>query len=314
MLEGIGLERLTGAARVFGIDDLDIHLNTVRLAEDFQSAGPTESLVLTKSLVGEIDFGLCTMKNQQEIAFGALADPYLILRIVDQREVLAWGAFPLSTILDGSPSIEGYTVYIHQLSTPEGWLGAYVGVTGQPSWVCRWSQHKNAADSGCTYRFHTALRASAPNRRLAHIVAAVGLTYEAAMALEERLVAGLSLYPRGLNMIPGGFEGHRYLGCHGINNISARRWEYRSALIRQLASDCEREGKPNPLLAARWRDDEYAASVICGNPRNFGLDQVRHIRTLAQVGWESANIADFYGCRPERIRSLVRGATYARAH
>ena len=96
--------------------------------------------------------------------------------------------------------------------------------------------------------------------------------------------------------------------------MSARRWEHRSALIRQSIKQCARDGRPNPLLAAVWRDDKYAASVICSNPNNFDLGQVQEARLLASLDWSPEQIASRLACSPARIMRLLKGSTYSRVH
>jgi hypothetical protein len=222
---------------------------------------------------------------------------------------------PLGAILSDIASLEGtYTVYHHCLydgiSPPKN----YVGIT-RKGWGPRYRQHLNAAKSGSPYLFHEALRRS--NVTEVHSVLGLGLSYEVAMDLEGRLVDQLSLYPmraNGLNMIPGGFAGIRYLHKLGLKNIGPRQMEHRSALVRQAIKRAAREGKPNPWLAAMWRSDEFAASRICGNPNNLDLEQVREARLLADFGWSIEKIAERFVCSSERVRRLLRGSTYSRVH
>ena len=68
------------------------------------------------------------------------------------------------------------------------------------------------------------------------------------------------------------------------------------------------------ILAAVWKDDDYAASVICSNKNNFDLERVREARLLASFGWTPDQIAERFACKPERVKRLVRGATYDRVH
>lgn len=219
-----------------------------------------------------------------------------------------------------TPEANLYTVYAHFLpDESENRMRHYIGITKQ-GWTSRWRQHVNAAVNGSPYLFHEALRRRqmTPGQIVSvHKIAAAGLSYEDAMYLEEKLVAGYeqnvpSLYPHGLNMIPGGFAGLAYLGKYGFKNIGPREWEHRSKLLREFASHCVRESKPNPLLAARWRDNEYAASIIFGNPNNFTRGQVDEIRYMVSLGHSAEMIASLFQCDPVRIRRLVAGDTYSR--
>jgi len=146
-----------------------------------------------------------------------------------------------------------------------------------------------------------------------HQIISIRLSHQEAMATEERLVKEFTLYPNGLNMIPGGFAGIRYLAKLGFT-ASRKHWENRHLVLQNFAAHCERAGKPNPLLAMRWRDDAFAASIICANPNNFDADEVSEIRLLDSLGWLSEQIAARLQCSEDRVCNLLRGETYARVH
>lgn len=217
--------------------------------------------------------------------------------------------------LDGS-----YTVYEHQIadySGVEAKYRSYVGIT-KCGWAARWRQHVCSANNGSPYLFHDAIRQMHPRCVMRHSVHGCGLSYEAAMKLEEEIVAELSLFPRGLNMIPGGFAGIRFLGQRGFHGVTEKTWEHRSKLVREFRNHCERNRLPDPLLSARlssvWKSDDYAASVICSNPNNFDLERVREARLLASFDWTTEQIAERFSCKPARVDRLIRGDTYARVH
>lgn len=221
-------------------------------------------------------------------------------------------AAPLVGVLRTDDLAGTYTVYRHAFGNDEKRM--YFGITRQ-GWAARWKQHLCAANNGSPYLFHRAIKGRNQDRDGEfHRVVECGLSYEAAMDLEEELVGKFSLYPRGLNMIPGGFAGIKYLGQRGFHNIAPKNWEYRSRLLREFAKHCDRTGRPNPLLAAVWKDDDYATSVICSNPNNFDLERVREARLLTSFDWSTDQIAERFSCKPERVQRLIRGATYARVH
>jgi hypothetical protein len=223
---------------------------------------------------------------------------------------------PLRALVSSRLIIEGgYTVYIHVVEV-DGKASKYIGITKQ-GWTARYRQHLNASLNASPYLFHEALRRRDGRTVEIHIVQAVGCSFDEAMALEEKLVAGSppdpgSLYPHGLNMIPGGFAGLAYLGKYGFKNIGHRQWEARSRLLREFAAHCDRESRPNPLMAARWRDDEYAKSIIFGNPNNFTEDQVAEIRYMASLDHPVEMIAEQFRCDLRRIKFLIGGQTYSR--
>src|ERR1700676_3669720 len=101
------------------------------------------------------------------------------------------------------------------------------------------------------------------DRSITHRVLATGLNKDDAMAYEEYLVGTHSLYPMGLNMIPGGYAGLKYLSTLSIRLIDT---EYVAESIAGAMCRDSIAGKPNPLCSARWQSDpDYAARVICGH-------------------------------------------------
>jgi hypothetical protein len=204
-----------------------------------------------------------------------------------------------------------YTVYSHAFGNEGDPLRRYIGISRR-GWGVRWGEHLAAAKGGSPYLFHEAIRRVGDGSMQVHEVYGVGLSFEDAMAAEERLVARASLYPKGLNMIPGGHAGLRYLAARGFDRVNARKWEYRHKLIREFTRHCERLGRPNPLMAARWRDAGYAATIICSNPNNFSVEDVANVRLLGSYGWEPEAIAEQMKCRVERVERLLRGSTYSR--
>lgn len=192
--------------------------------------------------------------------------------------------------------------------------GIYTGIT-RKGWDIRHSQHISAANCGSPYLFHRALRGSTLLPSV-HTVYGWGLSFEDAMNTEEEVVEKHSLYPLGLNMIPGGFAGIRYLGKHGFkvhNNRQGRRnWEHRERTISQFAVHCVRTNRPNPLMAANWKNDDYALSVILNNKKNFNAEDVRLIRELHRTGFGPHDIATRMMVDVGRVHRLLRGVTYRR--
>jgi hypothetical protein len=196
----------------------------------------------------------------------------------------------------------------------------YIGVTKR-GWRSRWCEHLNAAKAGSHYRFHEAIRRFLWQPKhdrmpsVGHELIASHLDLNTAMDLEERIVAQDSLYPSGLNMVPGGFAGIRHLGKHGFHVATQQignSWERRDLLLRRFSEYCRSTGSANPLAAARWLDDAYAERVICANPNNFDLSEIIEIRYLAALGHPSDFIASHLGCSERRVMRCLSGTTYAR--
>lgn len=240
---------------------------------------------------------------------------------VSDKDRLATIAIPLQPLLSTAADIVGrHVVYAHTLTLPNSQKhqGAgsktgltYIGITRR-GWAARWGEHRHGANTNSPYRFHDALRRH-PDAMRTHQVIACGIGFDEAMETEERFVEALSLYPNGLNMIPGGHAGLRYLAQHGFH-ADRKGWEHRERIIRQFGNCCSRAGKPNPLAAARWQDDSYAVSVICANPNNFTLEQVLEARYFESLGWGTSALASRYECSEERVGRLLRGETYSRVH
>jgi hypothetical protein len=90
----------------------------------------------------------------------------------------------------------------------------YIGITKQ-TWQERYRQHCRDSGNGSNLLFHRALRGEvSPIASVEHIVERAGLTEKQAMEIEEKEVEKRSLhslYPNGLNMIPGGYAGLKFI-------------------------------------------------------------------------------------------------------
>lgn len=136
---------------------------------------------------------------------------------------------PLRAILKGAiDQRDNYVVYLHSLKTDAGDF-VYYGITKR-GWNTRLAEHmRSMGDEAQRRLFPSKLRDLIRRRierrfgsaddgpQLTGVITslcAVGLDEEAAMDVEEYLVAKYSLasdHPFGLNMIPGGKEGQRVL-------------------------------------------------------------------------------------------------------
>jgi hypothetical protein len=229
--------------------------------------------------------------------------------IIHQRTIL----FPLIPCFLKQPDGKSYTVYQHHLEMPDGDSQSYIGITRQCGgmWGARYRQHLASSHAGSPYRFHRALSVG---RVLTHDIIGVNLSHESAMDHEENQVEKWSLYPKGLNMIPGGFAGLRWLAKHGCKKRSPKDWENRASIIRDMIKTSSLEGRPNPLVAAMWRNDDFAANIITKNPNNFNMDNVNEVRFLDSLGKSAEEIALHLNCHPRRVEMLVSGKTYSRVH
>ncbi len=237
-----------------------------------------------------------------------------------ENNIEASFATGISYLLKNSEDIRnGYQVYEHLLQDEKGQWRAYCGITKR-TWKTRWQEHLAAAKRGSNYLFHKAIRELLPKKLSeVHQVAAAGLTEEDAMYHEEWFVERHTLYPDnpfGLNMIPGGYAGLRALHKLGVTSLDHHiSPEDRDMVIEQFLKDHPRKGVPNPLIAAKWRDESYAESIICGPEGRLNPNQVREIRRLSSKGLDVESIsAKVEAKNLAQIRRVLEGKTYSRIH
>lgn len=248
--------------------------------------------------------------------------PQLLLRVEIDDEPFKFIQTSIMPLLFNARCIaDQHVVYAHTFGSHDGsvvplGVGApggksYIGVTKR-GWAKRYQEHRRSADVGSPYHFHRAIREWSGVAAETHQIISCGLTSDEAMSLEEGLVDRLSLHPRGLNMIPGGLAGIRYLARQGFT-VGPKAWENRHVLLRQFATHCERSGRPNPLAAAQWCDPSYAERVICGGDDRLKPSQIRDARFLSSMGKTADQVAIEIGARNvTQVRRLLSGATYSR--
>ena len=199
------------------------------------------------------------------------------------------------------------SLYLHSIQTETPL--AYIGITKR-KWFTRLAEHESHAARGSRYLFHSALREHSPNKNILHHVLLTGINEETALQLEEEFVEN-TLYPVGLNMIPGGKAGLKYLASLGL----ARRTT--ESVDMDIASIMDRptlEGRPNPLCSARWENDpDYVTRVICGHSGRLTVEQIQMTRALAITGRSAEQIKDFVKAKNvAQVQRVLKGRTYAR--
>jgi hypothetical protein len=215
---------------------------------------------------------------------------------------------PLNCILRGyRSSNDTYCVYSHGIATETPLV--YIGISSRP-WFVRYAEHESASRSGSAFLFHDALRKHS-EKHITHRVLAEGLNRDDAMAYEEYLVAQHSLYPVGLNMIPGGYAGIKYLSTL---SIGLRDTEYVAESIANAMCRDSISGKPNPLCSARWQSDpDYAARVICGHHGRLTVDQVKMIRSLRMTCRSAEDISAIVNANNlAQVKRVLADRTYSR--
>jgi hypothetical protein len=329
LVHAANAEYLLGSAAVLGgsglINGLQIALRTYRMEANLLALINLEAEAQTFPSIGlwvVVDKARPQLSRlMHDVLPPTGLQPGVTLRIDEEGKPHRTFTCDLMPLISTAASVVGsHVVYSHVfVREQDGQKGegrGYVGVTRQ-GWEQRWQQHVAAAERGSPYLFHKAvaefLTAAAPGDWERHSIIGCGLSHADAMNLEELVVDQCSLYPRGLNMIPGGFAGIRYLAKQGFG-AAVKNWDHRHLIIRRFAEHCERAQRPNPLAAALWRDDGYAANIICANPNNFTAEDVALVRLLDSYGKTPIEIAAQLECREERVRNLLRGETYSRVH
>ena len=240
---------------------------------------------------------------------------------------------PLRALLRGGPELEGkYVVYLHVLFADDGNEYVYYGITKR-GWNFRFSEHMKAALGSQQARLFPRKMADLIEARVAQLagrddprpkldgvitaLCAVGVDEDMAMDIEEYLVDKYSLaskHPKGLNMIPGGREGIRFLHqLVGTKEESLVDTDAREVALVELREKHPQLGVPNPGVAAAWDDPAYAEAVICGRDNRLSASQVRQIRYLAATGQNLASIKAAVGALDDgQIRRVLAGRTYSR--
>lgn len=192
----------------------------------------------------------------------------------------------------------------------------YVGITSR-SWLVRMKEHIRGIESGESKTFYNAWRHFAKDDRvdfMSELIVA-NQSYNDIMAWEEARVAVEMEAGRALNMISGGFKGIRELHKLGCLNKERPTLRERRAAIEAAQRANPRKGVPNLLLAELWKDDGYAAKIICGADGRLSVEQVRTARDLNRMGLPVEKIAEKIGAlNVPQVQRLLDGHTYSRIH
>lgn len=190
----------------------------------------------------------------------------------------------------------------------------YVGITGR-NWLQRLSEHVSEIHHGSRKSFHKAWRESMDmkNVQIISSLMAINMTYEEAMNWEEKEVDRISSDQYGLNMIPGGFKGLRFLHKLGITSQVRVSPDERERAIEEYIRRNPRKGIPNPFIRALWENDSHYLKVIAARPKTLTPDQVFKIRALHADGWSPDKITDEVGALSVvQVKGVISGKSYRR--
>ncbi|EOX3944458.1 hypothetical protein ACPHXT_002955 [Vibrio alginolyticus] len=199
---------------------------------------------------------------------------------------------------------------------PEEPRYSYVGITSR-NWLVRMREHLRGIESGENKKFYNSWRHFAKNERvdfMSELIVA-NQSYDDIMAWEEARVDIEMAEGRALNMISGGFKGIRELHKLGVLNKDRPTLKERRTAIEAAERVNPRSGVPNLLICELWKDDSYAAKIICGAEGRLSVEQVRTARALNLVGTSVEEIADKIGAlNVPQVQRLLDGKTYCRVH
>jgi hypothetical protein len=208
----------------------------------------------------------------------------------------------------------------------------YVGITRQ-TWQERYRQHCRDMGRGSNLLFHRALRGEfCTIGCIEHIVERAGLTVKQAFEIEEKEVEKRSLhslYPNGLNMIPGGYAGlkciHHYATRTGYTMTGEPTAENSESVLvdvqchllkKQLKTDDI--ARANAEIARLWAEDMgFRIKATTGQQNRFSFRQIQAARTWHASGWPPEKIfeclqkMDSKEIGMDQLDRLLRGETYA---
>lgn len=135
------------------------------------------------------------------------------------------------------------------------------------------------------------------------------------MAWEETMVDQCMKNKVSLNMIPGGFKGMKFLHKFRLLNSDRVTIAERDAAVLEYQKINPRSGIANLLISELWKDDEYAAKVICSSDDRLSVEQVLKVRELNSCGYTEQQILEIIkGKNILQIQRVISGKTYSRIH
>lgn len=258
--------------------------------------------------------------------------PLLLNIIFDYENHTSWKIIlPLQYLLKGwGDANRGHQCYVHTIARNMPRVGTvlqliqreadqsdnynYVGITGR-NWLLRLSEHLRAIHSGSRRTFYKAWRDNLGFKDVLYVsqLSDINLEYEDAMNWEETFVDAIASGPNGLNMIPGGFKGLKFLHQLRITDHVNTSLKDRDKAIEEYIRRNPRKGIPNPFISELWENDDYYLRVIEARPKTLSADQVKQIRALGQMGWSVSQIAkEVKALNETQVKNVLAGKTYQR--
>jgi hypothetical protein len=208
----------------------------------------------------------------------------------------------------------------------------YVGIT-KKTWQHRYRQHCSDSQRGSNLLFHRALRGEmGAIGVIEHIVERAGLTERQAMEIEEKEVEKRSLhslYPNGLNMIPGGYAGLKCIHHFAARTGFVMKRELTADTVESILVEVQRHTfekhfktavmeRVNAEIARLWAEDiGYRVSVMTNRQNRLSYRQIQAARIWYASGWltekilENLRKLDSREISEEQLERFLRGETYA---
>lgn len=206
---------------------------------------------------------------------------------------------PVQYLLKSWSPKNSYSLYAHIINEK-----VYYGITKRHWLDDRWEEHVYDARNGKKRLLWEAMNGEKSDL-ICHVLMGTGYSKDEAMHLEEFWVDQWGLHPLGLNLIPGGYAGHRFLR---ENNLLGRNFS--ECDIKFICDQSELRSQASKDL---WLSDEYAERVICSGAKRLNAGQVRKIRALFKAGLNSSRIVDEVGALNARqVQGVISGETYTR--
>jgi len=259
--------------------------------------------------------------------------PAQLHTIVQYEGGTSWKTLvPLQYLLKGwGDANTGHQSYVHSISKNLPQKGSvdqllsrmmsdedtyyYVGITSR-NWLERLGEHISETRRGNRRSFYQTLRESTGWHDVLYTssLREVNISYDEAMNWEEAQVDKIAADHYGLNMIPGGFKGLKYLHKLGITKKERVSIEERDQAVAEYCRQNPRKGIPNPFIKAWWEDDEHYEKVNEANPKRLSVDQRKIIRRLHSEGVSIPKIMKHVGALDERqVKDFLSGKTYKRS-
>jgi hypothetical protein len=246
---------------------------------------------------------------------------------------------PLQYLLKGwGDACDGYQCYSHVIAqnvkpavftkTPYGVIDKYpsmsdyenikeyyyFGITGR-NWLLRLKEHLYEVRRGSGKKFHNMWRENLGSDDVVYcsVLMLVNQSKDAAMDWEEEIIDENDVVggSHGLNMIPGGYKGLRFLHELGLTARENITLSERTKAIAEYSRRVKSVGDRSMKLKVFWQDQNFYEHFIEAHPQKLTATQVRQIRKLDSEGMTADRIVLEVGARNERqVKDVLSGKYY----